>query len=80
MFLKSNKTKWLSVPPVKTWNPFLIKLSARLAAFFMTCSWYSLNLGSKASLKATAFAAITCSKGPPCVLGNTAKSIKKRDF
>ena len=32
---------------------------------------YSLNSGSSASLNATALAAITCIKGPPCVPGNT---------
>ena len=30
-----------------------------------------MNSGSKASLKATAFAAITCINGPPWVPGNT---------
>ncbi len=33
--------------------------------------WYSLNSGCSASRNATAFAAITCISGPPCVPGNT---------
>ena len=32
---------------------------------------YVLNSGSRASLKQTAFAAITCISGPPCDPGNT---------
>ena len=34
----------------------------------------SRNAGCIASLSATAFAAITCSSGPPCIIGNTALS------
>ena len=41
----------------------------------MTCSIYVANSGSSASLKATALAAITCSKGPPCVPGKIAELI-----
>ncbi len=41
-------------------------------ALAITCFWYSLNSGCIASLKQTALAAIMCSKGPPCIPGNTA--------
>ncbi len=45
-------------------------------ALAITCFPYSLKEGSNISPNATAFAAITCSSGPPCIPGNTAKSNK----
>ena len=37
----------------------------RISAFLTTCSAYVLKLGSSASLKHTALAAIVCIRGPP---------------
>ena len=37
--------------------------------FFTTCCWYTLNSGFSASAKQIAFAATTCSNGPPCAPG-----------
>ena len=43
-------------------------------AFFCTCKIYLKYPSLKASPKAMALAAMTCSSGPPCVPGNTAPS------
>ena len=65
---------WLSVPPEMILYPLSVKALAIAAAFAFTCAWYVLYSGSKASPKATALAAITCSSGPPWIPGNTAES------
>ena len=69
---RSTSIEWLSVPPLTMWKPRLISSSASTLAFFCTCFAHSLNSGCNASPKATAFAAMTCSSGPPCCPGNTA--------
>lgn len=38
-------------------------------------AWRSANSGDAATLNDTAFAAMTCSRGPPCMPGNTAELI-----
>ena len=63
--------RWLSVPPDTRSKPFCMSLSARALAFFTTWNWYSLNSGVRASLKATALAAMACMNGPPWVPGKT---------
>ena len=70
---KSTKNTWLSVRPEIIRKPRFTNSSAIAAAFTFTCLAYSLNSGSKASLNATALAAITCIKGPPCRLGKIAE-------
>ena len=65
---------WLSVPPEMILYPLSVKALAIAEAFAFTCAWYVLYSGSKASPKATALAAITCSSGPPWIPGNTAES------
>ena len=57
--------RWLSVPPLTSLKPSAISVSARTDAFLTTCSAYVLKLGSSASLKHTALAAIVCIRGPP---------------
>ena len=63
---RSTNIEWLSVPPLTIAKPRFVSSSASTAAFFFTCLAYSLNSGFRASPNATALAAITCSRGPPC--------------
>ena len=65
----SSSTMWLSVPPLVIRKPLSMRHSASFFAFFRICPWYSRNSGVSASLKATALAAMTCIKGPPCIPG-----------
>ena len=65
----------VSVPPETIVKPLAINSAANTFAFLITCSAYTLNSGCNASPNATAFAAITCIKGPPWIPGNTALSI-----
>ena len=51
-------------------NPYLTSSSPNTLQFNTTFFIYVLKLGSNASLKQTAFAAITCINGPPCIPGN----------
>ena len=72
LFTRSTSIKWLSVPPdtisiPRDINP--LQSACALATIFLP---YSLKLGSNASLKQTAFAAITCIKGPPWIPGKMA--------
>ena len=67
---RSTSSKWLSVPPDTSRNPSAARPAASACAFFTICAAYSLKLGCAASWNATAFAAITCSSGPPCRPGN----------
>ena len=69
---RSTSIRWLSVPPDTISNPLSINASANTEAFFTICFWYSLNSGVNASFKHTAFAAITCIKGPPWIPGKIA--------
>ena len=66
--------RWLSVPP-DTSGTRLGEALGQRGALRTTWAAYSLNDGWAASWKATAFAAITCSSGPPCRPGNTALSM-----
>ena len=70
---RSTSMEWLSVPPLTMVKPRFTSSSASTLAFFCTCFAHSLNSGCKASSKATALAAMTCSSGPPCIPGNTAE-------
>ena len=69
---RSTNIKWLSVPPDTILIPRLCKPFAKAWALSMIFFPYSLKDGSNASLKQTAFAAITCIKGPPWIPGNNA--------
>ena len=71
---RSTSMEWLSVPPETIVKPRSIKACASVAAFFFTCLAYSFHSGCRISPKATAFAAMTCSSGPPWIPGNTAES------
>ncbi len=48
---------------------------AKWREFLMICSWYVLNSGFMAFLKATAFAAMMCMSGPPWMPGKIIESI-----
>src|SRR3712207_9509975 len=65
--------EWLSVPPLTMLKPCCISESAKTAALVFTCVAYSTHDGCKFSPKATALAAMTCSKGPPWLPGKTAE-------
>ena len=71
----STSIRWLSVPPETRRQPSPWSAFASAAAFATICFWYAFHSGVSASLKDTAFAAITCMSGPPCTPGNTALSI-----
>ena len=62
------------MPPVRTSRPPAWSSSASASAFARTCVWYSRNAARPAIRKHVAFAAITCSIGPPCMPGKTARS------
>ena len=74
MLLKSTSTIWLSVPPLTILIPRSLSVLANTFALLIIFCEYSLKSGFNASPKATAFAAITCSNGPPCIPGKTALS------
>ena len=67
--LRSINIKCVSVPPEKILKPLSVNLFDRTLALLITLLVYSLKSTDNASLKQTAFAAITCSKGPPCSPG-----------
>jgi hypothetical protein len=46
-------------------------VAARAAAFATIYFWYAFHSGASASLKETAFAAITCIRGPPWTPGKS---------
>ena len=71
---RSTWSRCVSVPPVRTSSPPAWSSSASASAFARTCVWYSRKAGVPAIRKQVAFAAITCSIGPPCIPGNTARS------
>ena len=73
--LISANSTCVSVPPEITRIPRFCNSSDKTFSFFFTCFAYSLNAGERSSPKATAFAAMTCSNGPPCMPGKTALSI-----
>ena len=73
---RSMSIRWLSVPPDTSLTPRCCKAAASACAFSTILRAYSLNSGFSASPKQTAFAAITCSSGPPCVPGNTAELMR----
>ena len=62
---RSTSIKWLSVPPETILMPRFCNPLQSACAFLIIFLPYSLNSGCNASLKQTAFAAITCIKGPP---------------
>ena len=66
------------MPPVSTVTPASAasgwtSRSARIRAPSSVRAWRSRNSGPAAILNATAFAAMTCSSGPPCMPGKTAE-------
>ena len=65
----------MSVPPVSTSRPPATISAASASAFARTCVWYSRKASRAAIRKHVAFAAITCSSGPPWSPGKTARSI-----
>ena len=69
---RSTSIRCVSVPPDTIDIPLLIRPSLSAFALATIFCWYTLNSGCSASLKHTAFAAITCIRGPPCIPGNTA--------
>ena len=75
-FGRSISMRWLSVPPDTSLTPRACSSAARACAFSTILRAYSLNSGFSASPKQTAFAAITCSSGPPWVPGNTAELMR----
>src|SRR6266446_3782837 len=48
--------------------------AAMALALATICFWYSVKDGSMASFKHTAFAAMVCTSGPPCVPGKVSRS------
>ena len=66
---RSTSMRWLSVPPETSRRPAVLSPSASACAFSTMRRWYSLNSGWSASPNATAFAAMTCSSGPPWMPG-----------
>ena len=70
---RSSNIEWLSVPPLTMLNPLSTRACASTEAFFFTCVAYSFQLGRRFSPKPTAFAAMTCSNGPPWFPGKTAE-------
>ena len=69
---KSTNIKWLSVPPETISMPRFCNPLQRACALSIIRFPYSLKLGSNASLKQSALAAITCIKGPPWIPGKIA--------
>lgn len=67
--LISANSTCVSVPPEITRTPRFCNSSDKTFSFFFTCFAYSLNAGERSSPKATAFAAMTCSNGPPACQG-----------
>lgn len=66
------------MPPDRTFTPAsrasaAVSRSARMRAPSTVRRWRSLNSSEAATLKETAFAAITCSSGPPWKPGKTAE-------
>mmetsp|Transcript_19598 Transcript_19598/g.47454 ORF Transcript_19598/g.47454 Transcript_19598/m.47454 type:complete len:256 (-) Transcript_19598:610-1377(-) len=69
---RSQRTRWLSVPPEMSTRPLLTMRFASAAQFFFTCNAYAANSGVAACLSATHSAAIVWLWGPPWSAGNTA--------
>ncbi len=72
---RSTRARCESVPPDTGRNPSSASAFARARAPRTVRAAYSRNPGSVASFNATAFAAMACSSGPPCIIGNTALSM-----
>ena len=73
---RSTSRRWLSVPPVTSRNPSASRPDAERGGVARRRRGRSARTpGVAASRNATAFAAITCSRGPPWSPGNTAESI-----
>lgn len=68
--------RWVSVPPVVTSKPSASRPAASTRAWATTWWAYAAKAGAAASPNATAFAATVCIWAPPCVKGNTARSIR----
>ena len=73
--LRSQSTKWLSVPPVTNLHFLLSKADAKAWAFFLTCWMYALYSGVATCFRVIARAAIWLLWGPPCIEGKTPKFI-----
>lgn len=73
--LRSQSTKWLSVPPVTNLHFLLSKADAKAWAFFLTCWMYALYSGVATCFRVIAKAAIWLLWGPPCIEGKTPKFI-----
>ena len=65
----SIRHRWLSLPFETTGILLALNASTIACIFLTTCCWYTLNSGLRASAKQIAFAATTCSNGPPCAPG-----------
>ncbi len=74
LFLRSMSIKWLSVPLLIRLYPLFTNASAMACAFVIICLAYCVYSSVNISPNDTALAAITCSSGPPCIPGNTARS------
>ena len=73
--VRSTRTRWTSVPPVRTGTPPASSPAAKACALAIVCRWRARN-GSLAAIRsATALAAIVCISGPPCWPGKIALSI-----
>ncbi len=73
---RSTRIRCTSVPPDRTFTPAsrasaAVSRSARMRAPSTVRRWRSLNSWLAATLKETALAAITCSRGPPWKPGKT---------
>mmetsp|Transcript_113733 Transcript_113733/g.157387 ORF Transcript_113733/g.157387 Transcript_113733/m.157387 type:complete len:293 (-) Transcript_113733:90-968(-) len=74
--LKSQSTRWLSVPSLASLWPFDLRVSARTFALTHTFFEYSLNSGVSTSRSCAARPPIWWLWGPPCRPGKTAMSIR----
>ena len=73
--VRSTRTRWTSVPPVRTGMPSASRPAAKAWALAIVCRWRAANCSLAAIFSATALAAIVCISGPPCWPGKTALSI-----
>ena len=63
--LRSTSMRWVSVPPATSRKSKRLSSSASATAFRWIWRWYARNSSLKASLRATALAAMMCIRGPP---------------
>lgn len=80
---RSTRIRWTSVPPERTFTPAArasgaVSRSARIRAPSTVRRWRSLKSSEAATLKETALAAITCSRGRPGSPGRRTSSASSR--